>query len=93
VRNPDPASRIAPGGRRMMPNVNAVDEAAYNAKSVANDQRGFLLSADQDFIRWADRHAGAARRRKRGVRGGLPSGVQPRAAPDGQDLDRLRGSI
>jgi methyl-accepting chemotaxis protein len=46
---------------REIPYVNAVGAAAFNAKSVANDQRGFLLSGDRAFIQRADQHAAAAR--------------------------------
>jgi methyl-accepting chemotaxis protein len=36
--------------------VSAVQSAAFDAKAVANDQRGFLLSGDQQFLREADGH-------------------------------------
>jgi CHASE3 domain sensor protein len=41
--------------------ANAVAAAALNAKGVANDQRGFLLSGDPVFIHEADRRISDAR--------------------------------
>jgi methyl-accepting chemotaxis protein len=41
--------------------ANAVAAAALNAKGVANDQRGFLLSGDPMFIHEADRRISDAR--------------------------------
>lgn len=40
--------------------VNAVQEAALQAKGIANDQRGFLLSGDQQFLDAAERRAADA---------------------------------
>jgi methyl-accepting chemotaxis protein len=47
---------------RDVPYVNAVAEAALNAKGVANDQRGFLLTGDPTFIDEAERRIADARR-------------------------------
>ena len=46
---------------RDVPYASAVADAALNAKGVANDQRGFLLTGDATFIDEADRRVGAAR--------------------------------
>jgi methyl-accepting chemotaxis protein len=45
-----------------VPYANAVSEAALNAKGIANDQRGFLLSGDATYIEEADRRVEDARR-------------------------------
>jgi len=44
-----------------VPYASAVADAALDAKGIANDQRGFLLSGDPTFVAEADRRAGAAR--------------------------------
>ena len=44
-----------------VPYTSAVAEAALNAKSAANDQRGFLLTGDRGFITEADGRIGLAR--------------------------------
>jgi methyl-accepting chemotaxis protein len=41
--------------------VAAVQSAALQAKAIANDQRGFLLSGDQKFVVEADGRVGAVR--------------------------------
>jgi len=46
---------------RDVPYASAVADAALNAKGVANDQRGFLLTGDATFIDEAGRRVGAAR--------------------------------
>jgi methyl-accepting chemotaxis protein len=46
---------------RDVPYAGAVATAALNAKGIANDQRGFLLSGDPKFIDEADRRISAAR--------------------------------
>jgi len=46
---------------RGVPYASAVAAAALNAKGVANDQRGFLLTGDPTFIREADHRVSAAR--------------------------------
>jgi methyl-accepting chemotaxis protein len=46
---------------RDVPYAGAVADAALNAKGIANDQRGFLLTGDATFIDEADRRVGAAR--------------------------------
>jgi methyl-accepting chemotaxis protein len=45
-----------------MPYANAVSEAALNAKGIANDQRGFLLTGDSTFIDEANGRVEDARR-------------------------------
>lgn len=47
--------------RQDVPYASAVAEAALNAKSAANDQRGFLLTGDRGFITEADGRVGLAR--------------------------------
>lgn len=42
--------------------TNAVAAAALNAKAVANDQRGFLLTGDPKFVHEADQRTAVARR-------------------------------
>ncbi|MCU7730495.1 CHASE3 domain-containing protein [Actinoplanes sp. KI2] len=44
-----------------VPYASAVADAALNAKGIANDQRGFLLTGDPTFVDEADRRADAAR--------------------------------
>ncbi len=46
---------------RDVPYAGAVATAALNAKGIANDQRGFLLSGDPKFIDEADRRISDAR--------------------------------
>lgn len=46
---------------RDVPYASAVADAALNAKGVANDQRGFLLTGDSIFVDEANRRIGAAR--------------------------------
>jgi methyl-accepting chemotaxis protein len=46
---------------RDVPYASAVAAAALNAKGIANDQRGFLLTGDPKFIQEADRRIGDAR--------------------------------
>jgi methyl-accepting chemotaxis protein len=46
---------------RGMRYTNAVAAAALNAKAVANDQRGFLLTGDPKFLQEADQRTVAAR--------------------------------
>jgi len=46
---------------RDIPYASAVADAALNAKGIANDQRGFLLTGDATFIDEAGRRIGAAR--------------------------------
>jgi methyl-accepting chemotaxis protein len=46
---------------RDVPYASAVATAALNAKGIANDQRGFLLTGDPKFIDEADRRISAAR--------------------------------
>jgi methyl-accepting chemotaxis protein len=46
---------------RDMRYVNAVAAAALNAKAVASDQRGFLLTGDPRFLAEANQRAGATR--------------------------------
>jgi len=50
-----------PLSERDVEYANAVATAALNAKGVANDQRGFLLSGDLIFIHEADRRISDAR--------------------------------
>lgn len=45
---------------RDVPYASAVADAALNAKGIANDQRGFLLTGDPTFIDEADRRIAAA---------------------------------
>jgi methyl-accepting chemotaxis protein len=47
---------------RDVPYAGAVAEASLNAKGIANDQRGFLLTGDSTFIDEADRRVGDARK-------------------------------
>jgi methyl-accepting chemotaxis protein len=54
--------------------ANSVAEAALNAKGVANDQRGFLLSGDPMFIHEADR-------RIRDVRTNFAAAITAAASP------------
>jgi methyl-accepting chemotaxis protein len=54
--------------------ANSVAEAALNAKGVANDQRGFLLSGDPMFIHEADR-------RIRDVRTNFAAAITAAAGP------------
>ncbi len=42
---------------RSVPYAQAVDEAALNAKAVANDERGFLISGDRGFVTEAQSRA------------------------------------
>jgi methyl-accepting chemotaxis protein len=49
------------GDDRGVPYASAVATAALNAKDVANDQRGFLLTGDPRFIHEADRRISTAR--------------------------------
>jgi methyl-accepting chemotaxis protein len=49
------------GDDRALPYASAVATAALNAKGVANDQRGFLLTGDPTFIHEADRRISDAR--------------------------------
>lgn len=46
---------------RDVPYASAVADAALNAKGIANDQRGFLLTGDSTYIDEANRRADAAR--------------------------------
>jgi methyl-accepting chemotaxis protein len=46
---------------RDLPYDSAINEAALNAKAVANDQRGFLLSGDLRYFEEANRRIGIAR--------------------------------
>ncbi|MCU1655517.1 MAG: hypothetical protein JWO57_173 [Pseudonocardiales bacterium] len=46
---------------RDVPYASAVATAALNAKGIANDQRGFLLSGDGTYIREADHRASDVR--------------------------------
>ena len=46
---------------RDLPYDSAINEAALNAKAVANDQRGFLLSGDLRYFEEANRRIGTAR--------------------------------
>jgi methyl-accepting chemotaxis protein len=46
---------------RDVPYASAVADAALNAKGIAHDQRGFLLTGDPTFIDEANRRIGAAR--------------------------------
>ena len=46
---------------RDVPYAVAVADAALNAKGIANDQRGFLLTGDSAYIDEADRRADAVR--------------------------------
>ena len=46
---------------RDVPYGSSVAAAALDAKAIANDQRGFLLSGDPKFIEEADQRTGAAR--------------------------------
>ena len=46
---------------RDLPYAGAVAAATLNAKGVANDERGFLLTGDPKFLQEADRRIGAAR--------------------------------
>jgi methyl-accepting chemotaxis protein len=46
---------------RGVPDASAVAAAALNAKGIANDQRGFLLTGDPEFVRDADHRIGDAR--------------------------------
>jgi methyl-accepting chemotaxis protein len=45
---------------RAVPYARAVAAAALNAKGVANDERGFLMTGDEKFIDEADRRARSA---------------------------------
>jgi methyl-accepting chemotaxis protein len=47
---------------RDVPYASAVADAALNAKGIANDQRGFLLTGDATFIEEANRRVGGARK-------------------------------
>jgi CHASE3 domain sensor protein len=49
------------GDDRELPYASAVATAALNAKGVANDQRGFLLTGGPTFIHEADRRISDAR--------------------------------
>jgi methyl-accepting chemotaxis protein len=46
---------------RDVPYASAVADAALNAKGIANDQRGYLLTGDPKFIHEADRRISDAR--------------------------------
>jgi CHASE3 domain sensor protein len=46
---------------RAVPYANGVAAAALDAKGVANDERGFLMSGDRRFVEEADRRIRAAR--------------------------------
>jgi methyl-accepting chemotaxis protein len=46
---------------RDVPYASAIATAALNAKGIANDQRGFLLTGDQMFIDEAEQRTGEAR--------------------------------
>jgi hypothetical protein len=46
---------------RDVPYASAVASAALNAKGIATDQRGFLLTGDQSFIAEAEQRTGDAR--------------------------------
>lgn len=48
-------------GDRDVPYVSAVAAAALNAKGIATDQRGFLLTGDESFIGEAQERLGEAR--------------------------------
>jgi CHASE3 domain sensor protein len=41
--------------------ANAVDTAALNAKGIANDERGFVMSGRDEFLTQIENHAAAAR--------------------------------
>ncbi|MFF0264180.1 hypothetical protein [Kribbella sp. NPDC004536] len=45
-----------------VPYATAIASASLDAKSVANDQRGFLLTGDSMYLREADQRVAAARR-------------------------------
>jgi methyl-accepting chemotaxis protein len=44
-----------------VPYTNAVAEAALHAKGIANDERGFLISGDEEFVRELEVRIGEAR--------------------------------
>ena len=46
---------------RHVPYASAVAEVALLAKSIANDERGFLISGDEQFVRQLERRIGEAR--------------------------------
>ncbi len=48
-------------GERDVPYADAIAQAALDAKGVANDQRGFLLTGDPQYIAEADGRVGSAR--------------------------------
>jgi methyl-accepting chemotaxis protein len=48
-------------GDRSIPYLNAIAAAALSAKGVANDERGFLITGDQRFVREANHRIEEAR--------------------------------
>ncbi len=54
-------AHAARNDERGVPYRNAVDVAALNAKGIANDERGYLLSGDPTFIAEARERTGLAR--------------------------------
>ena len=62
---------------RDVPYASAIAAATLNAKGIANDQRGFLMTGDPKFVDEADRRIGAAR---------LAFAAAASAADDGQYL-------
>jgi len=64
---------------RDVPYGSAINEAALNAKAVANDQRGFLLSGDLRYFEEANRRIEAARAAFKRARALADSGAQRQA--------------
>jgi len=54
-------AHAARNDERGVPYRNAVDVAALNAKGIANDERGYLLSGDPTFVSEARERTGLAR--------------------------------
>jgi CHASE3 domain sensor protein len=70
------------GDDRELPYASAVATAALNAKGVANDQRGFLLTGDPTFIHEADRRISDARAALAAAMNAAADPAQRRAAND-----------
>jgi hypothetical protein len=73
---------------RDVPYGSAINEAALNAKAVANDQRSFLLSGDPRYFEEANRRIAAARAAFKRALALADSGAQRQAvsaAPTGFD--------